>query len=237
MDISKNKTSTRKSSTKKYATFIEHNEWEGETWRFYIPIKGNVHELKALEKWINNLEDRSYELDWDPIPEKEVDILVKHSDIGYGADHNKLNGKLNWKKATENLGKKEASNEVFNDIMRNCRDKPSENDQYFEKFEVQPKKYIIFKRQDSKNTVKRTAIQYNGNEEEISKFRAEFASQIFYYDDFNMEAFCENPMPGDHVILGKFAYTNAVKKIENEKRNQYIHSELYKAGITNFVDY
>lgn len=87
-----------------YAKFTENNEWEGEEWHFYIPIEGNEGALRelldALESIGGEEEDSKYELDLTPIPENEVDILVKHTDSGYMDCHNKLSGVLTFKPDT-----------------------------------------------------------------------------------------------------------------------------------------
>src|SRR4051812_38552012 len=31
----------KKKASKMYVCFTENNEWEGETWNFYLPVKGN----------------------------------------------------------------------------------------------------------------------------------------------------------------------------------------------------
>jgi hypothetical protein len=77
-----------------YAKLTEDNDWEGETWYFWIPIEGNELTLKQLEGCLT--EDDQYEVDMTPVPELEVDILVKHSDVGYLHTHNKLAGTLKF---------------------------------------------------------------------------------------------------------------------------------------------
>jgi hypothetical protein len=86
-----------------YATLTEHNEWEGETWHFYVPIAGNEDALGQLaaalggleSSWAGEPEDSPYELDMEPVPESEVDVLVKRGgDTDYMAAHNKLAGRL-----------------------------------------------------------------------------------------------------------------------------------------------
>jgi len=80
---------------KNFVKFIEENDWEGETWNFYIPFKGNEEAIKKLAVRIRNSE--SYTLVQTPISEKEVDILVKHDNFkGYMARENKLSGKLDF---------------------------------------------------------------------------------------------------------------------------------------------
>jgi hypothetical protein len=77
-----------------YVKFTERNDWEGEIWRFWIPLPGNED---ILEKLKNALEDSGFEeysLDLTPIPEADVDVLVQHAEVGYMASHNKLCGLL-----------------------------------------------------------------------------------------------------------------------------------------------
>lgn len=83
----------------KYAQLTEHNDHEGETWHFYIPIDGNEAVLDQLDTALGALGDRLeedvFELELAPIPEMEVDILVKRGgDTDYMAEHNKLAGRL-----------------------------------------------------------------------------------------------------------------------------------------------
>lgn len=80
-----------------YAKLTEHNEHEGETWHFYIPLDGNHGALQVLAEVITESErDDTYELDLGPITEDEVDTLIRHgSDTDYMAGHNKLAGLLN----------------------------------------------------------------------------------------------------------------------------------------------
>lgn len=89
-----------------YVTFIERNDHEGETWRFYIPIANNLDALEvlgsalairdaALAKEFGYEEDEpQYELDCTPLPAATVRTLVEHSDGGYMADHQLLVGRL-----------------------------------------------------------------------------------------------------------------------------------------------
>lgn len=79
-------------------TFVklsETNDHEGETWHFYIPVEGNEEGIEELRVTLAHFADEDqYSLDLTPLPEYEVDILVKHSDCGYMHDHNKLEGVL-----------------------------------------------------------------------------------------------------------------------------------------------
>jgi hypothetical protein len=90
-----------------YVEFLEINDWEGESWSFFIPLEGNEHQLDLLETYLVDQEnvkfDFPYSLGGIPIPEFEVDILVKHSDVGYMPRYNKLSGKLDANSLLEQL--------------------------------------------------------------------------------------------------------------------------------------
>lgn len=82
-----------------YARLTEHNEWEGETWHFYIPREGNVDALVTLENLIDeeDPDGETFELADRDFTEDEVTLLVNYGDTsqnGYLAGHNKLDGKL-----------------------------------------------------------------------------------------------------------------------------------------------
>lgn len=79
-----------------YVKLTEHNDWEGETWHFYIPLEGNEAALKVLQSKIAGLEDE-YELDLEhPIALEDVNALLNHGngDTSYMDAHNKLEGFL-----------------------------------------------------------------------------------------------------------------------------------------------
>lgn len=80
-----------------YVKFTEHNEWEGETWHFWIPLQGNTDELKRLDQIIarNPEMNEFYELDLTPVSEAEVGACVaQSSNTDYLPEHNKLTGTL-----------------------------------------------------------------------------------------------------------------------------------------------
>lgn len=84
--------------SKTFAKLTENNDHEGETWRFWIPTEGNEEALTRLSTAIENAGadkcDIEYELDLNPVPESEVDALVKHTGTGYMAYDTKLAGVL-----------------------------------------------------------------------------------------------------------------------------------------------
>jgi hypothetical protein len=79
-----------------FVKFTEINDHEGESWNFWLQLDGNKTQLKELESWLGTFDEygESYKLDMEPVPEFEVDILVKHSDSGYMQYENKIKGKF-----------------------------------------------------------------------------------------------------------------------------------------------
>lgn len=78
-----------------YVKLTEHNEWEGETWHFYIPIAGNEDAIDMLQVALEGIDRDQFQLVAAPISENDVDLLVKHGgDTDYMAAHNKLEGRL-----------------------------------------------------------------------------------------------------------------------------------------------
>ena len=79
-----------------YIKLTEENDWEGETWNFYIPIENNKDAIKALSKKLNEFPEdieSSFTLhDSTILEEYDVDVLVKHSEGGYYHQHNKMVG-------------------------------------------------------------------------------------------------------------------------------------------------
>lgn len=81
--------------TKQYYRFTEINDWEGETWHFYIPVKDNEEAIETLRIFIKDFSfEDMYEISNKRFPENEVDVLCDNSEIGYMAYHNILSGKL-----------------------------------------------------------------------------------------------------------------------------------------------
>lgn len=86
-----------------FVKFTERNEWEGETWVFWLQVDGNKPELLKLWNLLDSLdgdedaEEPEFELqNWDEatLPEEHVDVLVKHTGGGYMAAHTKVVGKF-----------------------------------------------------------------------------------------------------------------------------------------------
>lgn len=99
---------TKISPAGQYVCLVEHNDWEGETWHFFIPVEGNQQQLQKLYAALSehNLldEDDGYELDLDEWHnEVEVDAAVLHAHDGYMASHNKLQGTIDIDKLRPQL--------------------------------------------------------------------------------------------------------------------------------------
>lgn len=80
----------------KFIKFTENNDWEGESWNFWLQVDGNEKEIEEFREKIS--ENSPYELANEIIDEKEVDTLVKHCTSGYFDSENKVKGKFNVKK-------------------------------------------------------------------------------------------------------------------------------------------
>lgn len=88
-----------------FVKFTETNDNEGEQWNFWLQLDGNEEQLRELQSWLGTFDDdgESYELDMTPVPESEVDILVKHSDEGYFMYENKVEGKFTCPHPSEDV--------------------------------------------------------------------------------------------------------------------------------------
>jgi len=96
----KKKTPPPNSETPLYVKFTEYNEWEGESWNFFIPINGNREAIKKLRKAIKVYLEKSdleeFTLSTDTLTESEIDTLIKHANdhTSYRSAQNKLKGLL-----------------------------------------------------------------------------------------------------------------------------------------------
>jgi len=68
-----------------FVKFVEHNEYEGETWNFYLQTEDNEVALNGLKNAIASYDPDNdiYRLTDTHLTEEEVDTLVKYSDSGY----------------------------------------------------------------------------------------------------------------------------------------------------------
>lgn len=81
-----------------FVKLTETNDNEGESWNFWLQLDGNEDQIDHLARIIELANsagfDEEYTLDETPVPEEEVDILVKHTGQGYMDYENKVTGKL-----------------------------------------------------------------------------------------------------------------------------------------------
>lgn len=86
-----------------FVKFTEHNDHEGEDWHFWLQLDGNETQLGALALNLNTFDDdgESFELDLTPVPESDVDVLVKHGGQGYMNYQNKVTGTFTCPKIEE----------------------------------------------------------------------------------------------------------------------------------------
>lgn len=81
-----------KSQNREFYHITEHNDWEGETWKFYLVKEGNEKFMDKLKKAVEKHDEYgdTLEIGDELVPESEVDILVKHATNGYMKTHNKV---------------------------------------------------------------------------------------------------------------------------------------------------
>ncbi|GAA3878449.1 hypothetical protein GCM10022243_48940 [Saccharothrix violaceirubra] len=94
-----------------FRRYVEENDWEGETWTFWLQVDGNEAGLDRLASLLADLdpssqydtedsEESPYTLADEVEPEHVVDKLVEYSDTGYMASHTKVPGRLVLPEAT-----------------------------------------------------------------------------------------------------------------------------------------
>lgn len=86
-----------------FVKFTENNDNEGESWNFWLQLDDNYPQLKELGAWLGTFDEdgEAFELDLTPVPEEEVDAMVKHGRSGYMAYENKVTGKFTCPQPTE----------------------------------------------------------------------------------------------------------------------------------------
>lgn len=60
-----------------YIEFSETNDWEGETWHYFLPLEGNEKALRQLDSKILEYGMNAYSIDWTPRNEGYVMGLVR----------------------------------------------------------------------------------------------------------------------------------------------------------------
>jgi hypothetical protein len=77
----------------RFVPFTEENDWEGETWTFWLQLDGNEDELVQLHELTH--ESETYHLSLNDIESEEtVDRMVRRAKVGYMYSDNKIVGKF-----------------------------------------------------------------------------------------------------------------------------------------------
>lgn len=81
-----------KAKKRLFYKITEHNDWEGEHWRFYLVQDDNELFIERLKEAIAKFDEYgdTLEIGDSLVPEKDVNTLVKHSGSGYMPYHNKV---------------------------------------------------------------------------------------------------------------------------------------------------
>lgn len=80
-------------SDRTFTRLTEENDWEGETWHFYIPTQGNEENLAKLAALVAT--DGRFDVEEQQFTEAEIDTLIAYGDdTDYLHAHNKLSGTL-----------------------------------------------------------------------------------------------------------------------------------------------
>ena len=79
-----------------FVPFVEHNDWEGETWTAWLQLDGNELELIRLKELISKYDlDEVYELDLNDMESEEVvDRTCARAGRGYNYSDSKTKGKF-----------------------------------------------------------------------------------------------------------------------------------------------
>lgn len=78
----------------KYYIFTEHNDYEGETWNFYIPMEKLHRDIIAQAIESTDEFDSPYEISDKAYDEVEVDFIIRNikGTSSYMSEFNKCNG-------------------------------------------------------------------------------------------------------------------------------------------------
>lgn len=76
-----------------FVELVEVNDWEGETWSWWLQLDGNEDALRELGVLLSDEEgEEEYQLSDEAVSETDVDLLVRHSKLGYYPSHTKVTG-------------------------------------------------------------------------------------------------------------------------------------------------
>lgn len=77
----------------RFVRFVEENEWEGETWTFWLQLDGNEDELVRLHELLSDQD--VYTLDMNDVEaEESVDRICSRAQCGYYYSDSKVTGRF-----------------------------------------------------------------------------------------------------------------------------------------------
>lgn len=251
-------------STAPYIIFEEHNEHEGETWRFYIKYQGNEQQIGYLRGDLKRLHEEYHDEDYTIfdkcIPEYKVDVLNELDEEGYMAKHNKIDGKLDYVRIMQ---EKIESYVVETEIMfhlLNIEDSIIQNlsgGSIKENLNNEELKVFLMKASKFNEDKGYIGIIYNGNEKEIRAFEADVKKYLFggsykFEFDYNKPLTIEQfNQLGSEIqeknksrdyrnqlkirLIDKFIYSEFKNHLIKNNRLEYVSRHLYKGRIVDFI--
>lgn len=243
----------KKLSTRPFVKYSEFDTIEGEIWRYYIRLEGNEEMLTYLKKIFDDQTvdesipfHRYFRIEWESIPEYEVDILVKHSDYHRrGLYIGKLDGKFVSKEEFEKHVYSKTFDKFIREFMDNCQHNRKRNREFFGKFDnpVVRTKYLLIQAFNTdfftgEQEIRRTVMQYNGNEEEIIELLKDWRKSDWFQKEFKHVKVIgvDDIHYDDEIIIGKFGYTEFLKRKLEENREDNIRKILTKGQIQYFIE-
>ncbi|WP_029931069.1 hypothetical protein [Nocardia otitidiscaviarum] len=84
--------------TTTYGRLIEYNDWEGETWNFWLAVDGNGPALDRLVEFVakryGDDDPQPFRFTDDLLSAEQVDLLVRFAECDYMPTHNRVDGVL-----------------------------------------------------------------------------------------------------------------------------------------------
>lgn len=213
---------------------VEFNRGDNKTYHYYLLYNINKFDFQAMKKSVVNLEGFQVYLEKSSI----MEIEAKEKQSLPNEVFKRLIGRLQWKSRIETILYDIAKQRFPYEFFRNCQFHRSYNDNYFEPFNIPPKKYMYISQKiqinDPKKTQSRTIVQYNGNEDELKKLFDLSRNDPKISDNFIMDEMTKR-RTSDHSIIGAFSLDRAIKKFINSNRDLFTLEVLRNGGIHRFI--
>lgn len=105
-----------------FVCLTEYNDHEGERWRFWLQYTGNEQACLKLKHLLDEDDfSEDFKLDFDLVPESDVDVLVMYTFTGYMDVENKLVGTFAFEDLQTDMAEsKETVDEIlYKGLIRN----------------------------------------------------------------------------------------------------------------------